>query len=309
MQVSIVMAVYNGAKYLLEQLQSLHSQTYPINEVVICDDKSTDDSVRIVRKFIKEHNLGARWKVYRNVRNLGYADNFHKAMELATGDYIFFCDQDDIWLEDKVERMIQIMEQNREIMMLASEYDPFTCSQNAPVLSKTVIKSMNGNGAVEQIPLNRNTIFIRSEGCTMCVRRTFIEEIQMYWFSGWAHDEFVWKMALCRNGAYIYHSPTLKRRLHENNVSKQKMRDLKKRVLFLKRLHHSHRQMLAYANVLSLDDDVIHLIQKNIDSVQLRIDLLERKKVFNTVPLALFYPWYYHSKKSIPVELYLAIKG
>ena len=67
--------------------------------------------------------------------------------------------------------------------------------------------------------------------------------------------------------------------------------------------------MLAYANVLNLDDDVKHLIQKNIDSVQLRIDLLERKKVFNTVPLALFYPWYYHSKKSIPVELYLAIKG
>lgn len=309
MQVSIVMAVYNGAKYLLEQLQSLHSQTYPINEVIICDDKSTDDSVRIVRKYIKEHNLSASWKVYRNVRNMGYADNFHKAMELATGDYIFFSDQDDIWLEDKVERMIQIMEQNREIMMLASEYDPFTCSQNAPVLSKTVIKSMNGNGAVEQIPLNRNTIFIGSEGCTMCVRRTFIEEIRMYWFSGWAHDEFVWKMALCRNGAYIYHSPTLKRRLHENNVSKQKMRDLKKRVLFLKRLHHGHRQMLAYANVLNLDDDVKHLIQKNIDSVQLRIDLLERKKVFNTVPLALFYPWYYHSKKSIPVELYLAIKG
>ena len=309
MHVSVVMAVYNGAKYLLEQLQSLHNQTYPINEVVICDDKSTDDSVRIVRKYIKEHNLSASWKVYRNVRNMGYADNFHKAMELATGDYIFFCDQDDIWLEDKVERMIEIMEQNREIMMLASEYNPFTCSQNAPVLSKTVIRSMNGNGAVDQIPLNRNTIFIGSEGCTMCVRMTFIEEIRMYWFSGWAHDEFVWKMALCRNGAYIYHSPTLKRRLHENNVSKQKMRDLKKRVLFLKRLHHGHRQMLAYANVLNLDDDVKHLIQKNIESVQLRIDLLERKKVFNTVPLALFYPWYYHSKKSIPVELYLAIKG
>jgi hypothetical protein len=88
-----------------------------------------------------------------------------------------------------------------------------------------------------------------------------------------------------------------------------KMRDVKKRVKFLEDLLMSHEATLKFAKDHFMNKEAILLIEKNIKSVKLRIGLLKEKKYLNTIRLCLNYNKYYHSQKSIPVELYMAIKG
>ena len=77
MKVSLVMAVYNGEKYLKEQLDSLRLQTHPLDEVLIIDDQSKDDSYIYVRQYIDGYQL-KNWKIIKNEKNLGYRANFKK---------------------------------------------------------------------------------------------------------------------------------------------------------------------------------------------------------------------------------------
>ena len=100
-RVSVVMTTYNGQKYLREQMDSLREQTMPIDEVIIMDDCSTDHTPDLVSAYIKEYNLKG-WNLVQNEQNQGWKKNFKSGFDLATGDYIFPCDQDDIWHPDKV---------------------------------------------------------------------------------------------------------------------------------------------------------------------------------------------------------------
>lgn len=309
MKTSVAMTVYNGEQYLKEQLDSILNQKQKPDEVIICDDGSKDRSVEIIREYLVSNKLEDTWKLYQNEKNLGYADNFHKAMELCTGDYIFFSDQDDIWMPDKISSMVRVMENNDRIKLLCSDYEPYYCTEDAPVIGRDVTKRMTGDGSVVPIRLDSYYIYIRSEGCTMCVRKSFLQEIESYWFHGWAHDEYVWKLAMCVEGCYAYHHSTLQRRLHSNNVSKRKMRDLEKRIDYSKNLLASHKQMLEYASAVNADETQKKLIRKNIECIKLRIEMMEKKKIRNIIPLTLFYAKYYYSKKSIPTEFYMTLKG
>ncbi len=107
--VSIVMATYNGARFLREQLDSIVNQTYPNIEVIIVDDRSTDDTVAILNEYAAKHS---NIKVYVNHVNLGYVKNFEKGMLLATADYISPCDQDDIWLPNKTQFLMDNLGDN-----------------------------------------------------------------------------------------------------------------------------------------------------------------------------------------------------
>ena len=112
MKKSVAMATYNGAEYIVEQLESIRTQTMAVDEVIICDDCSKDDTVAVVQKYIEEHDLTDTWKIEVNEKNLGYASNFIGAAMKTTGDLIFFCDQDDVWVPDRIKVMTELMEKN-----------------------------------------------------------------------------------------------------------------------------------------------------------------------------------------------------
>lgn len=129
MKISLVMATYNGAKYLNEQLDSIKNQTLKLDEVIIVDDVSTDDTSYLVEKYISNHQLN--WMFIKNEKNLGYKGNFKKGLAHARGDVIFLCDQDDIWHLDKVERMVEVLNHHPEIKTLASSFN-FVDGQGKP---------------------------------------------------------------------------------------------------------------------------------------------------------------------------------
>ncbi len=98
--VSVAMCTYNGERFLAQQLDSIINQTYTNIEIVICDDGSTDKTIQMIQEYQKKF---ATIKLYQNKTNLGFVQNFAKAISLTTGDYVATSDQDDIWLKNKIE--------------------------------------------------------------------------------------------------------------------------------------------------------------------------------------------------------------
>lgn len=107
-RLSVIVASYNGAKYIREQLDSVLPQLQPQDEVVLSDDASTDATVDIVRSY-----EDPRIRVLAQTERLGYVRNFERAAREAHGDVIFFCDQDDVWLPGKVQSLLTALERCR----------------------------------------------------------------------------------------------------------------------------------------------------------------------------------------------------
>jgi len=103
--VSIVVCTYNGEAFLAIQLESLVQQTYRNIEVLVCDDRSTDNTAAIAQRFAASDS---RVKLFVNERNLGYNQNFSQGFLKAAGELIAVCDQDDIWKKEKIERMVTL---------------------------------------------------------------------------------------------------------------------------------------------------------------------------------------------------------
>ncbi len=122
---SIVMATYNGERFLREQLASLYRQTLQPDEVLVIDDCSTDGTVQILEDYHTTHGL----KYVVNEYNLGVNKNFEKGLKLCKGNYIMFCDQDDVWMDNKIELMVQRMDmlvkQNNDIPLIVSSRDTY----------------------------------------------------------------------------------------------------------------------------------------------------------------------------------------
>ena len=105
--VSIAMCTYNGARYIDAQLDSIIGQTRQPEELVVCDDFSTDDTVAIVESFRERASFPVR--IFNNETNLQPYRNYEQALSLCRGDALFFCDQDDVWLPRKIERMLEYL--------------------------------------------------------------------------------------------------------------------------------------------------------------------------------------------------------
>ena len=114
--VSIIVATYNGEKYLDEQLNSIAAQSYKDMEIIICDDNSTDGTKKIIKDFAENHPYVF---YYLSVNNQGVNKNFEEGFVKARGEFIAISDQDDIWLPNKIEEQIKLFT-NEEIVLTHS---------------------------------------------------------------------------------------------------------------------------------------------------------------------------------------------
>ena len=103
--ISVAIAVFNGEKFILELLESIASQTHKVDEIIVCDDCSTDNTLKILDTFKFKHTY-LNIRIIVNRHQLGVSKNFSKAIKLSKGDLIFLADQDDIWHNDKVQTML-----------------------------------------------------------------------------------------------------------------------------------------------------------------------------------------------------------
>lgn len=113
--ISVAMCTYNGERFLSEQLKSIFSQTYPPDEIIICDDCSKDHTVQLARSLLTQWN--GKWKIVRNKKNLGFRKNFEQAIQLCRGDIIFLSDQDDVWMPEKIETVMKLFREKPNVIL------------------------------------------------------------------------------------------------------------------------------------------------------------------------------------------------
>jgi glycosyltransferase involved in cell wall biosynthesis len=112
--VRICIPTYNGAKYLRQCLDSCLSQTYASTELVICDDGSSDDTLKIIEDYVKTNS---RVRFFKNEKNLGLVGNWNRCIELAKGEWIKFVFQDDYITNDCIQEFVSNIEPHTVLMV------------------------------------------------------------------------------------------------------------------------------------------------------------------------------------------------
>ena len=121
LRLSIAMTTYNGARFVQQQLESFAAQSRQPDELVVCDDQSTDETAQIVRRFAAGAGFPVRFVV--NESNLGVGGNFERGIELATGDIIFLSDQDDVWHAAKLARFEEVFARHSAVGLVFADAD------------------------------------------------------------------------------------------------------------------------------------------------------------------------------------------
>lgn len=132
MKISVALCTYNGEKFLTEQIDSILNQSKKVDEIIVCDDGSTDKTIPILENYRSKNE--SIFKIYCNDVNLKSVKNFEKAISLCSGDIIFLSDQDDIWVENKIEKYVEYFNENPNIEVLAS--NGYCIDENSKVHDK-----------------------------------------------------------------------------------------------------------------------------------------------------------------------------
>lgn len=224
MKLSVAMAAYNGQDFLEEQLDSIRNQTRCVDEVVVVDDRSSDETMLVLEGYREKHP-GFPMRIYENRKNLGYMKNFRAAARQTTGDLVFFCDQDDVWMEDKVERMTALMEEHEDALAIASSFDLID-GEGKPVAQEKREGWCNHNlyhrevdeDAFVPVPLTDLLLHNFCQGCAEIMRRPLIDAFVENYRGRIPHDWFANLLAAHRGGLYFWNHPLFQYRIHEHNA-------------------------------------------------------------------------------------------
>lgn len=300
MKTSVVITTYNGEKYILEQLKSIKNQTKEPDEVIIRDDQSKDNTINIIEEFIKKNNL-PNWKLIVNSTNLGWKLNFKKGLQLATGDLIFLSDQDDIWLNNKVEEACKIFENNTSIEIMASNY--YILNDN----TQEITLRDKSKKDIQQTIVKSKFFHTNYPGAVYTFRKEYLEEVLNYWDDKLAHDAQLFLIGKIKGTAYISNKPLIYYRRHNNNVTGHDPLSLE---IKLNNLDTEERQLkiaAKYTHYNKLDYlNPVYLKRAN-SYLEKRKSLLKNKKLVNIFRL-LPYINYYIFPKTYFGDIYVSFQ-
>lgn len=200
------MATLNGAAYLPQQLRSLGAQIRPPDELIVTDDASRDDTGGVVERFAKTAPFEVRF--YRNRERLGYAQNFGRALSLATGEIVFLCDQDDAWFPAKISRLESLFRDDR---VLAAMNDAELADAELTPSGCTVQSQIRAAGLdIEYFVM----------GCCAAFRHSFLRLMLPIPQGIRAHDNWLVQFATGLGGCKVVPEVLQSHRRHGNNESK-----------------------------------------------------------------------------------------
>jgi glycosyltransferase involved in cell wall biosynthesis len=205
--VSIALCTYNGQAHLAEQLDTLVHQTYTNTEIIVVDDRSQDDTVKIVQQYMKDH---PQIRLTVNPKNLGYQKNFEKAFSLCNGTYILPSDQDDIWSLEKVEELLNDAEDH-----LLIYHDSAFVSATGEPMGKKMSDLLNMVEGSDPIPfLFYNCV----SGHSMMFSRELLREVTPLPRTG-VYDHYMAFVAASLGTIKYVPKPLVKHRQHEGNAT------------------------------------------------------------------------------------------
>ena len=214
LRLSVAMCTYNGAHFIREQLDSIKAQTRLPDELIVCDDNSTDETLCIVENFAEKAPFAV--KIYQNKEQLGSTKNFEKAIDLCSGDIIFLADQDDIWMPKKLALIENIFNNNPNTGAVFSNADIVDENLNfsGHYLWNNVgfdkrMQQQVKSGKIVPILLKRNVV----TGATMAFRSTFKKTILPI-PGNWVHDYWISLFIAMQSSLSCIDVPLVKYRQH-----------------------------------------------------------------------------------------------
>lgn len=214
-RVHIVLATYNGERFLREQMDSVLGQTYENITVEVCDDGSTDGTAAIVREYEAQDE---RVKLHLNPHNLGYVKNFLEGVKRCTAPYVMLCDQDDIWQKDKVEKTLQAVQQ-AEKKRAGKPVLVFTDAVNFDSQTGEELGFFHETSHLDVKKVDTAHLFMENKciGCTMMMNRAILPYLEELPEEIRVHDW--WLALICSHFGTIEYVPqaTLRYRQHEEN--------------------------------------------------------------------------------------------
>lgn len=213
MKINIVMSTYNGEQFLAEQIDSIQQQTFKDWQLLIRDDGSSDQTPEIIKSFVAQ-DLRIVFINEHDRENFGVIKNFFTLIKHDKADYYFFSDQDDVWLEDKLETMLAAARQYPDQLPLMVYTDLCVVDQNLQVMNQSMIRSQSHHANTELVQeLTENTVTggVAMINHALAERWRTLDNIIM-------HDWYLAVLATAIGKLVYIDQPGELYRQHDNNV-------------------------------------------------------------------------------------------
>jgi len=219
-EVEVLLATFNGARFLREQIESILAQDYEAVRLLACDDGSHDGTVEILAEYAEKHP--DRFRVLTDDEPSGSAKaNFLRLMQAATADYVCFADQDDVWLPGKVRRSIEVMKALEEEHGRATPLLVFSDLRVVDDQLKTIHHSMwkqmeiapESAARLERL-IGRSVV----TGCTATINRSLLELARQMPEEATLHDRWIGLLAAAMGKTAFLREQTVLYRQHGSNV-------------------------------------------------------------------------------------------
>ncbi len=273
--VSIVLATYHpNPDYFRGQLRSLEAQTYPNLELVVVDDSISDEVFEEVRASLDEQIRSFPCELFRNKANLGSTKTFEAAVRRAKGEYVSFCDQDDIWFPAKTESLLMTIK--KEDALLAYS-DMEIIDAEGVRTHKTVSKKnrrimpVQGDGLFPFF-LKRNAV----TGCGMMVKRELALQAMPYPEEWYHHDHWLALHASAAGSIVYVPRALLSYRIHgRNQVGLRMLAGIHDKEDYAGKLEESIRRM---ENLMDVFPKRSGSIEEQIGNLKLRLEGFSKKR-------------------------------
>lgn len=221
-KVEVLLATFNGEKFIAHQLDSLFQQTYSNFNILVRDDGSSDNTVSILEKYAAQFP-GKIQFIKDEKKNVGATQNFAILLEQSTADYIFFCDQDDIWMKDKIElslKKITALEQGNSRIPCMVYADMKSIDEHGEVISESVWKQLHLHPRF--FTLNRLLVQNIPHGCTMVINKAMKALTLPIPSEAILHDHWIALLSVISGRYEAIEQPLVLLRDHAQNVTRKK---------------------------------------------------------------------------------------
>ncbi|HGC9860993.1 TPA: glycosyltransferase family 2 protein [Streptococcus agalactiae] len=263
MKVNILMATYNGEKFLAQQIKSIQKQTFKEWNLLIRDDGSSDKTCDIIRNFTAKDSR-IRFINENEHHNLGVIKSFFTLVNYEVADFYFFSDQDDVWLPEKLSVSLEAAKHKASDVPLLVYTDLKVVNQELNILQDSMIRAQSHHANTTLLPeLTENTV----TGGTMMINHALAEK----WFTPndiLMHDWFLALLAASLGEIIYLDLPTQLYRQHDNNVLGARTMDKRFKILregpksiftrYWKLIHDSQKQASLivdkYGDIMTAND-------------------------------------------------------
>ena len=277
MKTSVALCTYNGENFLREQLDSILNQTKAVDEIVVCDDGSTDSTLQILEEYYQKNP--DIFRIFKNEINLRSVKNFEKAISLCENEIIFLCDQDDFWIENKVETITNFFQKNPTINVVAT--NGFGIDDAGNLLEVHSLWDIPRFFQEENIEIDYFKIIAFAgniaTGASMALRKKFVKDVIPFpVIEEFHHDEWIALNAASNQSFEFLQEKLFKYRIH----SQQQVGDV-----FLPKNDKSRQLLIQHFNFSVQDEKFksFKFVLKRISKSYKKNNILSQEKNYEEI--------------------------